>query len=229
MKKLSGKLFFSFLTTLLIGTTVGFSQGFVNLNFENATFVSDPLSGYYPSAVYASNAISGWTAYVAGSPVADIFSNNVYLSGGCVTIVGTNWIFPRIQGDYFIWLVGDHDSQYLNSAAIGQTAQIPLTARSLTFWGNVGLSDVSFNGQITGLSVIGSTANYNIYGANISAFAGQTGQLLFTTIPGGVDMIDNIQFSDSPIPEPSDISLIGFVLAVYDICRWRHTIKNQLR
>jgi len=41
---------------MLAGTWCGISQGFVNLDFENATIVHDPQGGY-PSSVYASNAI----------------------------------------------------------------------------------------------------------------------------------------------------------------------------
>jgi hypothetical protein len=72
------------------------------------------------------------------------------------------------------------------------------------------------------LSLIGlvHTANYNIYEANIGAFAGQTGQLLFTSTgyPTAVgDMIDNIQFSSSPIPEPSPslLLLLGSGVIIY--------------
>ena len=54
---------------------IGHSQGFVNLNFEDATFVSDTSSGLYPYFVYSSNAIPGWTAYVGESPVSEVLSN----------------------------------------------------------------------------------------------------------------------------------------------------------
>jgi hypothetical protein len=95
----------------------------------------------------------------------------------------------------------------LNTAGIGQTGTIPISAQSLTFWGWAGINDISFNGQTLPLTVISNTADYNIYGANISGYAGQTGQLLFTTVPGGQDFIDNIQFSTLPVPEPSQFAL----------------------
>ena len=206
---------------LLAAGQAGFSQSFVNLDFENATFVSDPSSSYYPSQVYASNAIPGWTAYVAGTPLTDVFSNNAYLTGGCVTLVGTNWGFAPMQGQYFVALFGNHYWIYTNTAGIGQTGQIPLTAQSLIFWGNVGLGDVSFNGQTLSLAVIGSTNSYNIYGANISAFAGQTGQLLFTTGIGANDMIDNIQFSSTPVPEPGALGLFALGGVLLGLRSWK--------
>ncbi len=69
------------------------------------------------------------------------------------------------------------------------------------------MNDVSFNGQTLSLTVLGSTPNYNIYGADISAFAGQTGQLLFTAAPQTIDIIDNIQFSNLAVPEPTTLAL----------------------
>ena len=200
-------MFTSVLLLVLIKTAV--SQSFVNLDFENARFTADPTSGYYPYAVYASNSIPGWTAYETTLPSSEIFSNSESISGGAVSIIGTNYFRPLIQGKYSILLEGFNYPGSLNSAGIGQTGTVPLTAQSLIFWGNVVANDVSFGGQNLALTVMGSTANYNIYEADISAYAGQTGQLLFSTIPGGQDMIDNIQFSTSPVPEPSTLGLLA--------------------
>lgn len=54
---------------VLLFASSGFSQGFVNLNFEQAVITPDPSSPYYPNAVYASNAIRGWiaTGFMKGS------------------------------------------------------------------------------------------------------------------------------------------------------------------
>jgi hypothetical protein len=194
------------------------AQGFINLNFENPTFTSDPSSPYYPYVVYASNALPGWTAYVAGSVVSEVFSNDYSLSGGSVSIIDTNNNvgYPPVQGKYFVLLKGFNYPGYLNTAGIGQTGTIPSTAQSMTFWGYAGADDVSFAGHTLPLTELGSTPNYIIYGVNVAAYAGQTGQLLFTTVPGGTDIIDNILFSSSSIPEPGVLSLLavtGLLLA----------------
>ena len=55
---------------IIISLALIHGQGFVNLNFENAQIVYD--SSYPPYAVYASDAIPGWTAYIGGVPQNDI-------------------------------------------------------------------------------------------------------------------------------------------------------------
>ena len=51
------------------------------------------------------------------------------------------------------------------------------------------------------LYAISNAANYTIYGADISAYSGQTGELLFTAPFRISGMLDNIQFSSTPLPE----------------------------
>ncbi len=201
-------------------------QGFVNLNFENGTIVQD----FFPF-VYASNAIPGWTAYISGVPQADIVYNTVPLGDAEVTLQGTNnGGYQAVQGKYFAMLWGQfnptQNGTETNTAAIGQTGQIPISARSLTFWGTIGALQATFNGQTLNFTTIGNTANYTVYGTDISAFAGQTGQLLFTDPPygntfGGPAILDNIQFSSSPVPEPNILNLFtaGILLLGWRIGR----------
>lgn len=52
-------------------------------------------------------------------------------------------------------------------------------------------------------------------GGDISAIAGQTGQMLFIALPGtvfnaGYGLLDNIQFSAQAIPEPGVYGLFAF-------------------
>jgi hypothetical protein len=184
-----------------------FSQGFVNLDFESAN-----LSGYGAGSVPATNAIPGWTAYIRGTPLTNINYNVSEAQNFQVDLVGTN-IGYSIQGSYSIFIAGSFNSP----VSIGQNGTIPVTAQTLIFWGDVvalpNSSSVTFNGQPLFLSVIGNLPDhFNIYAADISAFAGQTGQLLFTSqyVPeADGDYIDNIQFSSSPIPEPGVLSLFA--------------------
>ena len=90
---------------------------------------------------------------------------------------------------------------------------------SLIFWGELNGGSVSFNGQTLAVSKTGSTANFDIYSANISPFAGQTGQLLFTTPLSGIMEIDNIQFSSSTVPEPGVFGLAGLGALALGWCR----------
>ena len=54
------------IVSLLVGSGRCFSQGFLNLNFEQATVASAP-SGYTPSDAYdpisAAEALPGWSVY----------------------------------------------------------------------------------------------------------------------------------------------------------------------
>jgi hypothetical protein len=187
------------LLILVLATHTVLAQGFLNLDFESAN-----LSGYSAGSVPATNAIPGWTAYLGGIAQTNINYNVSSGGGGIqVDILGST----SLQGNYFIYIGGTRGEP----ASIGQTATIPVTAQSLIWWGS-GPNGLSFNGQALSFSVIGSGSNYAIFAANISAFAGDTGQLLFTSgglfsAPGA--FIDNIQFSTSPVPEPGFLSLLG--------------------
>jgi hypothetical protein len=66
--------------------------------------------------------------------------------------------------------------------------------------------------------MIGSGANYNIYGANIASHAGETGELLFTASGPNAGLLDSIQFSSSSVPEPSEFVLTAlgtFLLGLF--------------
>ena len=79
---------------------------------------------------------------------------------------------------------------------------------------------ITFNNQPLSFVVLGSAANYTIYGADISAFADQTGQLLFTLPPYVSSAeLDNILFSDQPIPEPSVVGLFALSGLLFSLRR----------
>ena len=185
------------LILILVGIRHTFAQGFVNLDFESAN-----LSGYSAGSVPATDAIPGWTAYLGGTPLTNINYN----TGGSVEIVGSS----AMQGNFYIRLQSGGSSS--TEPSIGQTGTIPETAQSLIWWGIVAPVVLSFNGQTLSFSMLGpATGSAFIYGVDISSFAGQTGQLLFAStspLSLGPSFIDNIQFSSSPIPESSAVSLL---------------------
>ena len=215
---------------LLILIQGGRAQSFVNLDFESATVTP----AYPPSTaiIYANSAIPGWTAYNSGSAQTVIAFDTFSLGGSAVVLEDSNapsgngpggfGLLP-IQGNYSVLLQGPQPG-IETSAAIGQTGTIPITAQSLTFWGNQnnGNLQVSFNGQNISYGAIGNGVNYIIYGANIASFAGQTGQLLFTTPVQTGALLDNIQFSNSPIPEPSATALGALGAFLIGFRLWKH-------
>ena len=72
---------------------------------------------------------------------------------------------------------------------------------------------------------ISNTLNYKIYSADISAFAGQTGQLLFTTPVQTLALLDNIQFSSLPVPEPSEFALVMLGTILLGFRRWKISLR----
>ncbi|MEI7533432.1 MAG: PEP-CTERM sorting domain-containing protein [Verrucomicrobiae bacterium] len=185
-----------------------YSQGFVNLDFEAAN-----TSGYSPGAIIPTTvAIPGWSAYFGSSttPSSGMFYDTVSLGGAMVVLEDNNNPSPKpIQGNYSILLQGSTASTP-TSVAIGQTKTIPIGTQSLTFFGVFGGDfRVTFNGQSLAYIVTGSTANYNILAADVSAYAGQAGQLLFTAPVNSYALLDNIQFSTNAVPEPSTFALVG--------------------
>jgi hypothetical protein len=191
---------------LLLENQPGFAQGFVNLDFESAN-----LTGLPTGSVPAANAFPGWTVNAQY-----IIYDDVSLSGNSISIMDANGYPPfPIQGNYFAFLNSGNTPGMGIPVSLGQSGTIPLGTQSITFWGNIGGLQITFAGQSLAFSKTGSMAHYNIYAADISAFAGQTGQLLFS-LPPYVNSatLDNVQFSSSSVPEPSQLALtaLGAVL-----------------
>jgi hypothetical protein len=199
--------------TICLFTASSYSQGFSNLNFEDAVIVPDPSSPNYPYAVYASNAIPGWTAYVGPTPQTDIIYNTLSLGATSVSILGQNGVPSSLSGAYSINLYG---GQTASSASISQTGLVPAGVMSLLFKAQYsgppgGTLLALLGGQDIPFSAISNGPNYTLYGASISGFSGQTEQLSFSAAEGVNNYwtIDDIEFSSQPIPEPNSPLLLG--------------------
>ena len=73
------------------------------------------------------------------------------------------------------------------------------------------------------LVVLSAQAGYNLYGGDISQFAGQTGELRITT-DSHFSYLDAIQFSPVAVPEPNTVWLIAVGLGMcwmWSRRRWR--------
>jgi hypothetical protein len=213
---------------LLVSASGAVGQGtFQNLDFEQATIVSDPSSPYYPNAVYASDAIPGWTpdSFLGTN---DVLYNEVTLGAAGVSILGTDGIPPALDGKFSVYLYGGAVPS--PGASISQTAVVPVGAESIMFEaenaGSVaGKLVVSLGGQNIPFSALSTGSNYTLYGSNIPAFGGQSEQLTFSALAGGEYWweIDDIQFSDSSVPEPTTLGLsaLGALLLGWRVLRRR--------
>jgi hypothetical protein len=194
-------------------------SAFQNLGFENTSLTAFLVNPWGP--FYRTNAtIPGWDwsphgTFGVGDPDTTVSFNDMALSAAAVTLHGRGSFRPALSGNYAILLQGG--SQFsppqFGGAAVFQTGQIPVTAESIIYLGTIGFQ-VSFNGQPLSQVALAVTPAYKRWGVDISPYAGQSGELRFEVPWGASGMLDGIEFSDNPIPEPSALSLaiLGLVL-----------------
>ena len=210
------------------------AQGsFQNLGFEGAAY---PLVPDANGLVSASDAIPGWTPYIAGIAGNAVIYNNISLGtvevGLFEDVFGTNRSVTILDGSYSVVLQAGFNGIGLVPAAVQQTGLIPLGTRSITIKAagflQPGTLEVDIAGQAVSLAAVSSTSTYIVYGGDISQFAGQTADLRIAAVPTSTSyanwIIDDIQFSASAIPEPSSVALlvIGAAMAA-----WRPAIRRR--
>ncbi len=210
---------------LFVAAGNGFSQSFINLNFELAKIIPDPDSPYYPYGIATTNALPGWTVLIGGSQVTSISYNDQAVGGTWVSIDATNGL--QISGRDSVFLQGGFYPFTAPTAAISQTGLIPISAVSLLFQAQPGPGDleVSFGNQVLSVFALSTGPNYTLYGADISAFAGQTNALTFSALQNlnayNGWRIDNIQFSTQAVPEPSTFALAALGSLLIGFRRWK--------
>jgi hypothetical protein len=204
---------------------------FQNLNFEEA----NPVSAGVPSEPYlvtAASAFPDWTIYCGSVQQTEVFQNNISTGQAVADIFGPTALPPIltvpgiIDGNYSAGLQAGANLSTGGtiSTSLEQTALVPAGDQSMEFkaWQLVpGTLGVSINGNNLPLITLQTTANYTLYGVDISAFAGQTGTLAFTAFqPSGLSLVelDDITFSTQSTPEPSPAILTalgGLIFAVF--------------
>jgi hypothetical protein len=217
---------------LLLGGQSGFSQGFVNLDFESAKIIPDPDSPYYPYGIASTNALPGWTVYLGGNQASSITYNAPAVGSTWVSLIATNVAsWSPISGKYSVLLQGGFYSGNPPTAAISQTSLVPVSAASLLFEAQPGPGalEVSLGGQDLNFFALTTGAAYTLYGADISVFAGQTKTLAFSALQD-LDQyngwnIDNIQFSSTPVPEPGMLGLFALGGVLLGLHRWKRTSR----
>lgn len=192
---------------------------FQNLAFENTTLTVFVRNPSIPS--YATNAtVPGWDwsphfTFGFGDPNTTVAFNSYALDAPAVTLQGTNGFVPAILGNHSILLQGGTTAGGMvygltNGASVFQTGQFPTNSQSLTYFGGPAIQ-VAINGQQLPKFPIFTGSSFTVWVVDISAYAGQTGQLSFTAPWRTSGILDGISFSKVPIPEPSTFSL--FVLS----------------
>jgi hypothetical protein len=194
------------------------AQGtFQNLDFESPILPLNPVNNQVPIG----NALPGWTGYGGGiqvGPSTPILYNAFSFGAAEISLQGPGSpVVPILQGSYTAFLIGSTAGEP-TSVGLGQTGQIPGNAESIEFLANsFGSFQVSFAGHPITLVPLATSSIDQTVGGDISAYAGQTGQLLFTALPNIQSELDDIQFSPTPVPEPGTWALLaagGLLLTV---------------
>ena len=114
--------------------------------------------------------------------------------------------------------------------AIAQTGDIAPSALSLRFSASgAQYLSVSFNGVNLPFSQVGTGPNYGLFAADVSQFAGQSGELRFTeqAVPTSpLVILDNIFFSPTAIPEPS---VLGMLATGAVFLAWRSVRRSRVK
>jgi hypothetical protein len=218
------KIVLSFWISFACATFLLRAQGtFQNLNFESATIIPDPGGPYYPYSITTANALPGWSVFYGTTQQTEITYNDPALGSTWVTLLATNRLV--IAGNFSVILQGGLTE---TDASIRQTSFVPVTAESIRFKAQPGLGSLllSLGGQNIPFFALSTGSNYTLYGGDITAFAGQTELLTFSAIDigGGNNWtIDDIQFSNSGVPEPGvfALSALGALLLGWRVLRRR--------
>ena len=217
-----------------------YGQGFVDLNFESATLVPVPGSGGL--FVEFPQAFPGWSES-PGAYTTYALYDTVPIDSTAISIMDTNpypyasWLDGAvIQGKYSaILAAGNGPNLEPTNVTLSQTGMVPVGTESLQFkaeeiFDSSGAFTVTLGDQTLSLTVLGTGTNYTLYGANVSQWAGQTTDLAFTLLAENPHIndeylvLDAIQFSPEPIPEPSVIGL--FSISALFLC-WRMKWLNH--
>jgi hypothetical protein len=189
--------------------TPAIGQGsFQNLSFEAAQIIYD-----LPNRIATSNALPGWQAFSGTDQLLHVHYN----SPAAANIVG-------LLGSNAAVLSGTFSVSLSVGGSVAQAGLVPAGTESLRFkasWHSVP-AVVSLGGHELPLVRLSETANYSLYGADVSAFAGQAARLSFASPLTAVNiLVDDFEFSPLPIPEPSALALSGLG-ALCIAARWVH-------
>jgi hypothetical protein len=235
MKLSSCSLIITCVLSLFEGPRTVIAQGtFQNLNFESAQVSPSPFRNY-PNPVPISSAMPDWTGYLGVTQQSQVQYNTTTLGSASISLLGPTWdaSFPGIiSGNYSVVLqsgLDPNNEAIQDNASIAQTGTIPASVESLQFEALVeGTFSISFAGNtlqpiILSSAVAASGEPYDIYGVNISSYAGQTGELQFTEYFDShfpfMDL-DDISFSPDAVPEPSIVALTAIGGLLFGARKW---------
>jgi hypothetical protein len=171
----------------------------------------------------ATNALPGWSVFYGNTEQTQI--NYIHPKSGLTLVTTNQWV---IDGDFSVVLEG-------GGISLTQTGLVPAGTESLFFDMSAepdqivdgGMLEVLMGGEALTYFAVSSAPDYTLYGANISAFAGQSATLAFLTknLGGGIPQwtTDDIEFSPEVVPEPGEFTLIAFGAILFGLRRWQRS------
>lgn len=192
----------------------GFAQSFQNLDFEAAHNIPVFNPQAHPWSMPAANALPGWTCYIESNVTSTVFYNDVALDSAQIGLQASDSPYPPnglLEGQYCASLqsgvIGFSGTGLIyGTVTIAQLGEIPFDAQSIRFTGNAPFA-VTIDGNAIPMLLLDVQSGYNVYSGDIGQFAGQVGELSFTSY-GHFGYLDSIQFSSQAVPEPSTSTLI---------------------
>jgi len=226
MKTAIAKLTFPLVLCAEIST---WAQGsFQDFDFESAVIVpaGAPFVEFAP-------AFPGWTGYLGTNQQSVALFNSLAIGTAVIALLGPGWSsVDIIAGNYTAVLQAGSDprgSLTPVDASISQTGLIPAGAQSIQFLSTGARNGftVSLNGHQIPMAILGTQGRFNVYGGDVSQFAGLTEELRITALsapssPANL-YLDSIQFSDMVVPEPGAAALLLFAVAGFALLLRRPT------
>ena len=226
----TSKLFLTYAAGLFAAFSAQAQGTFQNLNFEAANLTPIPPN-QGAVQVPITSALPAWTGYIGTDQITQVYQNTYGEGLAQIDIFGPNYpsagptfgpIPGTIDGNYSVLLQSDA----IAGASIAQTGTIPPGSQFVEFkaWQTASTQfTVSFDGTSLTPVVFGSGTNYTLYGADVSPYAGQSGQLEFTADFSGTGAswlgLDDITFSTTP--EPGTLALVVMGGLAFAVRRWR--------
>jgi hypothetical protein len=193
-----------------------FGQGFVNLNFEQATVAPTPVGQYGSFVADPALAFPGWTMGPDGTEAPNYtIYNNLTLGSVAQVLIGPNYPnamrYTPLQGSYSA-LLQFGPSLVLGTPALIQTGLVPAGTRSINFLASATQNDVRVT--LDGTDIPLSAIDGGRLAGDVTAFAGHQAQLMFSTTSynGSWLYFDDVVFSPVAVPEPSSLALIALGL-----------------
>jgi hypothetical protein len=206
----------------MVGLAVAVQSGRPQGTFVNLDFESTSLSGPPQINVPVETALPGWSAFIYApsfgtTVLATVVYDEISIGGPAISLMDAHIAggLTPLQGTYSVLLFGG-GSNPLYSAGISQTGLVPPPARTLLIDVQTGVSrfGVALGGQTVNMLALETFPGYTRYGGDITLLAGQVSTLTISQPPAvGVQPseleLDNIQFSNLPMPEPNVSGLLA--------------------